>query len=98
MVVPRNHPKVVLFGIETWAPPILRNPISVSLLFEELDEHNFRARLQFLVKATQALRPTPAGLANARLRKPGKPGVANWENRTKLKAARLCGKTLCCCN
>ena len=95
MVVPRNHPKVVHFGIETWAPPILRNPISVSLLFEELDEHNFRARLQFLVKATQALRPTPAGLADAR---PQKPGVANWENRAKLKAARLCGKTPCCCN
>jgi hypothetical protein len=98
MVEPRNHPKLVHFGIETWAPSISRNPISVPLLFEEFDGHNFRARLQFLVKATQALRPTPAGLADARLRKPGKPGVANWENRTKLKAARLCGKTLCCCN
>jgi hypothetical protein len=65
MVVPRNHPKVVHFGIETWAPSISRNPISVSLLFEEFDGHNFRARLQFLVKAIQALRPTPAGLADA---------------------------------
>ena len=71
MVVPRNHPKLVHFGIILGLTPILRNPISFSLSFEEFDGHNFRARVQFLVKATQAVRPTPAGLADARPRKPG---------------------------